>query len=211
MTNQAWFMLVAFLVVLVALAYPLAIFIARLADCRPFGGPIGAFERVILRAAGVDGGEMTWIRYAVDLLLFNALGVLVVYLVQRLQLWLPLNPQGFANISADTPSTPRSVSSPTPTGRAMRGESTMSYFTQMAALAVQNFLSAATGIAVAFALIRGFARRPRRTHRQFLGRLTRSTLYVLLPLSLVLAGAVHGPGGHPEFRSLQGRDAPSRA
>ena len=91
--------------------------------------------------------------------------------LQRLQSSLPLNPQALAGVSARTPrSTPRSASSPTPTGRATRGESTMSYLTQMLGLAVQNFLSAATGIAVAIALIRGFARHSAQDHRQFLGR-----------------------------------------
>src|SRR5882672_7094856 len=101
---------------------------------------------------------MGWKRYALALLLFNALGALLLYLLQRLQAWLPLNPQHFANVSPDS-SFNTAVSFTTNTNwQGYSGESTMSYVTQMAGLAVQNFLSAATGIAVAIVLIRGFAR-----------------------------------------------------
>ena len=94
-------MLALYLAVLIALAFPLAIFMARIADARPMRGPVGAFERLLYRAAAVDPAhDMPWTQYAVAVLLFNALGALVVYALQRLQVWLPLNPQGFANVSA---------------------------------------------------------------------------------------------------------------
>jgi K+-transporting ATPase ATPase A chain len=195
MSGQAWFALALFLAVLTALAYPLAIGLARIANPAPCGGIVGRFERGIYRVAAVDPAQdMPWTRYAVALLLFNALGVLIVYLVQRLQVWLPLNPQAFANIAPDS-AFDTAVSFVTNTNwQAYAGESTMSYFTQMLALAVQNFFSSATGIAVAFALIRGFARRSAQGIGNFWVDLTRSTLYILLPLSLLLAVIFMGQG-----------------
>ena len=195
MTGQAWFTLALFLGVLVALAYPLAIYLARIADAKPIGGICGKVERLIYRASGIDAAQdMPWTRYAVALLLFNALGVVVVYLVQRLQVWLPLNPQTLANVTPDS-AFDTAVSFVTNTNwQGYAGESTMSYFTQMIALAVQNFFSAASGLAVAFALMRGFARRSSQGIGSFWVDLTRGTLYVLLPLSLLLAIVFMGQG-----------------
>jgi K+-transporting ATPase ATPase A chain len=195
MSGQAWFTLALYLGVLAALAYPLAIFMARIANPAPIGGMAGKLERIIYRAAGVDAAQdMPWTRYAVALLLFNALGVAVVYLAQRLQVWLPWNPQALPNLTPDSAFN-TAVSFVTNTNwQGYSGESTMSYFTQMAALAVQNFLSAATGLAVAFALIRGFARRSAQGIGNFWVDLTRATLYILLPLSLVLAVIFMGQG-----------------
>jgi potassium-transporting ATPase potassium-binding subunit len=193
MGGQAWFMLVLFLVVLVALSFPLSAYMTRISDANhadytPISGWIGRIERLIYRAAGVhESQDMSWTRYAVALLLFNAVGALAVYLLQRAQFWLPLNPQHFANISADSAFN-TAVSFATNTNwQGYAGEATMSYLTQMLALSVQNFLSAATGMAVAFALIRGFARRSAQGIGNFWVDLTRSTLYVLLPLSLCVA------------------------
>jgi potassium-transporting ATPase potassium-binding subunit len=195
MSAQAWFTLVLFLGVLAAASYPLAIYLARIGDPAPIGGIVGRLERIIYRAAGVDAAQdMPWTRYAVSLLLFNALGVAVVYLAQRLQVWLPLNPQAMANVTPDSAFN-TAVSFVTNTNwQGYSGESTMSYLTQMVALAVQNFVSAATGIAVAFALIRGFARRSAQGIGNFWVDLTRSTLYILLPLSLLLAVLFMGQG-----------------
>ena len=195
MSGQAWFTLVLFLGVLAAASYPLAIYLARIGDPAPIGGIVGRLERVIYRAAGVDAAQdMPWTRYAAALLLFNALGVAVVYLAQRLQVWLPLNPQAMANVTPDSAFN-TAVSFVTNTNwQGYSGESTMSYLTQMAALAVQNFVSAATGIAVAFALIRGFARRSAQGIGNFWVDLTRGTLYILLPLSLLLAVIFMGQG-----------------
>ncbi len=195
MSAQAWSTLILYLGVLAALGYPLAIYLARIGNPAPIGGIVGKLERIIYRAAGVDAAQdMPWTRYAVSLLLFNALGVAVVYLAQRLQIWLPLNPQALANVTPDS-AFDTAVSFVTNTNwQGYSGESTMSYFTQMVALAVQNFLSAATGLAVAFALIRGFARRSAQGIGNFWVDLTRSTLYILLPLSLALAVIFMGQG-----------------
>jgi K+-transporting ATPase ATPase A chain len=191
-SGQAWFALALFVAVLIAIAYPLAIYMARIGEATdsgytPIKGLVGNVERFIYRVAGIDVAEdMAWTRYAIAVLLFNALGALAVYLLQRTQLWLPLNPQAFANVSADS-SFNTAVSFATNTNwQAYSGEATMSYLTQMLALAVQNFLSAATGISVAFALIRGFARRSAQGIGNFWVDLTRSTLYILLPLSFCL-------------------------
>jgi len=209
MTAQAWLALLIFLAVLTALAYPLSIYISRIADPLPIGGIAGSIEHAIYRVAGVDSKDMTWTRYAICLLLFNALGVVVVYLVQRLQLWLPLNYQHLANVSGDS-AFDTAVSFVTNTNwQGYAGESTMSYFTQMLALAVQNFLSAATGISVAFALIRGFARRSAAGIGNFWVDLTRCTLYLLLPLSLLVAvlfmaqGAIQNFDDYKQVRTLE--------
>jgi K+-transporting ATPase ATPase A chain len=204
MSGQAWFTLLLFLAVLVALAYPLGIYMARIADAAPIGGVIGKLERGIYRAAGVDPAhDMPWTRYAVAVLLFSAVGVVVVYLMQRLQVWLPLNPQSMANITADS-ALNTAVSFVTNTNwQGYGGESTMSYLTQMVALAVQNFVSAATGIAVAFALIRGFARRSAQGIGNFWVDLTRGTLYILLPLSILLAVVFMGQGVIQNFETYK--------
>jgi K+-transporting ATPase ATPase A chain len=195
MTGHAWFTLLLFLGVLGASSYPLGIYLARIADAAPIGGPFGKLERALYRVAGVDAGQdMPWTRYAVSVLLFNAFGVVVVYVVQRLQLWLPLNPQGMPNVSADS-AFDTAVSFVTNTNwQGYAGESTLSYFTQMLALTCQNFFSAATGMAVAFALIRGFARRSAQGIGNFWVDLARSIGYVLLPLSLALAVIFMGQG-----------------
>jgi potassium-transporting ATPase potassium-binding subunit len=153
------------------------------------------FEALLYRLSGIDAGEeMPWTQYAIALLLFNVLGGLVVYGLQRLQLFLPLNPQRFAAVSPDS-SFNTAVSFITNTNwQGYSGESTMGYLVQMAGLAVQNFLSAATGIAVAIALIRGFARHTAATIGSFWVDVTRATLYVLLPLSVVLALALASQG-----------------
>jgi K+-transporting ATPase ATPase A chain len=153
------------------------------------------FEALLYRLSGIDPGEeMPWTQYAIALLLFNVLGGLIVYGLQRLQLALPLNPQGFAAVSPDS-SFNTAVSFITNTNwQGYSGESTMGYLVQMAGLAVQNFLSAATGLAVAIALIRGFARHTVTTIGNFWVDVTRSTLYVLLPLSVVLALALASQG-----------------
>lgn len=195
MSGQPWFMVALFLAVLLALAVPLSKYIARMAHAAPLSGWAGVPERLLYRAAGVDqSADMPWSRYAVALLLFNALGAVVVYGLQRAQAWLPLNPQVFANVSPDSAFN-SAVSFVTNTNwQGYSGESTMSYLTQMLAFTVQNFLSAATGMAVAFALIRGFARRSAQGVGNFWVDLTRSTLYVLLPISLLVAVIFMGQG-----------------
>ena len=206
MTAQALTQLILFLSVLIALAYPLSAWMARIADSRPIDGIVGKFERLIYRIAGVDPAtDMAWTKYAVAVLLFNALGVIVVFLIQRFQAWLPLNPASMANISSDS-AINTAVSFVTNTNwQGYAGESTMSYLTQMLALSVQNFFSAATGISVAYALIRGFARRTAQGIGNFWVDLTRSTLYVLLPVCLIVAAIFMAQGVIQNFDAY--RDA----
>lgn len=149
---------------------------------------LGAPERLIYRLSGVDPkSEMGWKSYALALLLFNAIGVFFVFLLQILQAWLPLNPEQLASVTWDSAFN-TAVSFVTNTNwQGYSGETTMSYFTQMTGLAVQNFVSAATGIAVVIALIRGFARSNTDRIGNFWVDLTRCTLYLLMPISLVLA------------------------
>src|SRR5260370_39379010 len=129
---------------------------------------------------------MSWKQYALGLLLFNALGALALYALQRWQAWLPLNPQKFPGLSLDS-SFNTAVSFITNTNwQGYSGESAMSYLTQMAGLTVQNFLSAASGIVVAMALIRGFAHHSAKSIGNFWADITRPTLYILLPLSTLV-------------------------
>jgi K+-transporting ATPase ATPase A chain len=186
-----------FFVLLLAMSWPLGILLARVAE----GGRVRGFgwlhrvEAALYRAAGVDAAAgMDWKSYAFALLAFNALGTLAVYVLQRVQAWLPLNPQGLANVGPDSAfNTAVSFVSNT-NWQGYGGEQTMSYLTQMLALTCQNFFSAATGIAVVFALIRGFSSKSARAIGNFWVDLTRSTLYVLLPLSLVFAVFLMGQG-----------------
>ena len=196
--------LVLYLVVLLVLAHPLASYMARIADATPIRGVVGDFERLFYRASGIDPThDMPWTQYAVAVLLFNALGMLVVYGLQRLQVWLPLNPQAMANVSADSAFN-TAVSFVTNTNwQGYSGESTMSYATQMLALAVQNFFSAASAIAVAFALIRGFARRSAQGIGNFWVDMTRSTVYLLLPISVVIATIFMAQGSIQNFDSYK--------
>jgi K+-transporting ATPase ATPase A chain len=190
MISNLVFQSVLYLVVLLVLAKPLGEFMARvLVGERSFLTPaLGWLERLTYKASGVDPKhEMRWTEYALAVLIFNALGVLVVYVIQRAQGMLPLNPAGLGAVSPDS-SWNTAVSFATNTNwQGYGGESTMSYFTQMAALAVQNFISAATGIAVLAALIRGFARKQTASIGNFWADLTRSSVYILLPLSFVFA------------------------
>ena len=179
-----------YLVVLLALAKPLGEFMARVlaGELTLLTPAFGWLERLTYRASGVDPQrEMRWTEYAAVTLIFNLVGLLVVYLIQRTQAVLPLNPAGLGAVSPDSSwNTAVSFASNT-NWQGYGGESTMSYLTQMVALSVQNFVSAATGIAVLAALIRGFARKQMATIGNFWADLTRSTLYILLPLSFVLA------------------------
>ncbi|HVS77575.1 MAG TPA: potassium-transporting ATPase subunit KdpA, partial [Steroidobacteraceae bacterium] len=190
MTGQSLGLLVLFLAVTLLCVKPLGLYMADVMEGRPIWPiRVGArLEALIYRLCGVDPGEeMGWRRYAISLLLFNALGGLLVYGLQRLQYWLPLNPEHFPGVSPDS-SFNTAVSFITNTNwQGYSGESTMSYLTQMAGLAVQNFLSAATGVVVAAALIRGLARHSAKAIGSFWADMTRSTLYVLLPIAFVLA------------------------
>jgi len=205
-------LLLFFLGLLLLATPPLGSYIARVMEGRAglatrVGGPI---ERGIYRVCGIDArADMTWKQYAIALLLFNILGAGVVYALQRLQGWLPLNPQHFTAVSPDS-SFNTAVSFITNTNwQGYAGESTMGYLVQMAGLAVQNFLSAATGIAVAIALVRGFARHNASGIGNFWVDLTRSTLYLLLPFSVALAlvlaanGVIQNLDGYREATTIE--------
>jgi potassium-transporting ATPase potassium-binding subunit len=197
MNLNSLFQIVFYLVVLLLLAKPLGSFMAKVYQGeRTFlDRLLGPVERFIYRISGVVAdGEMNWKTYAIAALVFNILGLLVVYAVQRLQAFLPLNPQGLAAITPDSSwNTAVSFASNT-NWQGYGGEVTMSYFSQMIALTVQNFVSAATGMAVLVALIRGFVRHTSKGIGNFWVDLTRSMLYILLPLSIVLSLALVSQG-----------------
>ena len=183
-------LLVLYLAVLFAVAPFLGRYMRRALEegdyrLTAWGRPL---ERALYRLAGVRAdAEMGWKQYAIAVLVFNVLGVVFGYAIQRLQGMLPLNPQAFGAISPDS-SFNTAISFVSNTNwQGYAGDSTMSYLTQMLALTLQNFVSAATGIAVVFALIRGFARHGAATLGNFWVDLVRTTLYVLLPLSLITA------------------------
>jgi K+-transporting ATPase ATPase A chain len=190
MTPSSWFQLIFYIVVLLVLAKPLGTFMANVYEGKhTFLDPVLApVERLTYRLSGVHAEqEMNWKMYALTVMLFNVLGLLVVYGLQRLQAFLPLNPQNFAAVTPDS-SWNTAVSFATNTNwQGYGGETTMSYLSQMLALAVQNFLSAATGMAVMVALIRGIARHTTKDIGNFWVDLTRTTLYILLPLATVWA------------------------
>jgi K+-transporting ATPase ATPase A chain len=206
MTIPSLFQLFLYVAVLILLAKPLGTYMARVYQGeRTFLDPVlRPIERLVYRASGVQmDQEMGWKTYAVAMLLFSVLGVLVVYALQRLQGVLPLNPQGLGGVTPDS-SWNTAVSFATNTNwQGYGGEVTMSYLTQMLALTVQNFVSAATGMAVLAALIRGIAGHNARTVGNFWIDLTRSTLYILLPLAFVLAVALVSQGVVQTFRGYQ--------
>jgi K+-transporting ATPase ATPase A chain len=186
----SWLQLIFYVVVLIALAKPLGLYMTRVYEgertiLTPVLRPV---EKVIYRLSGIHSNEeMNWKVYAIAMLLFNGLGLLAVYALQRLQGFLPLNPAGFGAVSPDS-SWNTAVSFATNTNwQGYGGETTMSYLTQMAALTTQNFVSAAAGMAVLVAMIRGITRHTAKTIGNFWVDLTRSTLYILLPLAFVLA------------------------
>ncbi|MBL8350459.1 MAG: potassium-transporting ATPase subunit KdpA [Burkholderiaceae bacterium] len=185
--------LIAYLAILPLLAWPLARMMEAVMQGRFARGR--QIEAPLFRVAGIDAErEQPWLSYAVGLLVFNGLGVLAVYALQRLQAVLPLNPQAMAAVSPDS-AFDTAISFVTNTNwQGYGGESTMSYLTQMLALTVQNFLSAATGIVVVVALIRGFARHSAQAVGNVWIDLTRATLWILLPLSFVFALVLAGLG-----------------
>ncbi len=203
MTANDYLQISLYLGVLLLLVKPLGSYMALVFADTPnavtrFGAKV---ENLLYRVGGVrKDEEMSWKRYALAMLIFNIAGLLVVYFLQRAQSWLPLNPQQLGAINPDL-SLNTAISFATNTNwQAYSGESTLSYFTQMLGLGVQNFLSAATGIAVLIALIRGFTRRTTSTIGNFWVDLTRSTLYVLLPLSFVLAAVLMAQGVPQNFK-----------
>ncbi len=192
-----------FLAVLLALVKPLGFYMARVYEGKPCGlsCAVGRLERLIYCLSGIDPREeMAWTAYAKAMLIFNFLGFSAAYALQRMQHFLPLNPEHFAAVPPDLAMN-TAVSFATNTNwQSYGGETTLSYLTQMLGLTVQNFVSAATGMAILVALIRGFARHSSQTIGNFWYDLTRSTLYVLLPLSFVMAIALVSQGVVQTFR-----------
>ena len=190
MTLNGIFQIVFYMAVLILLAKPLGAFMARVYQReKTFLDPVlGPLERFIYRVSGINADEeYDWKENAVAMLVFNFLGFLAVYALQRLQQFLPFNPQGMVAVTPDSSfNTAVSFASNT-NWQGYGGETTMSYLTQMAGLTVQNFVSAATGMALLILIIRGFARHSAKTLGNFWVDLTRTTLYILLPLSIVLA------------------------
>ncbi|PPC90006.1 MAG: potassium-transporting ATPase subunit KdpA [Methylobacter sp.] len=190
MTLSGLFQIALYLTVLLLLVKPLGGYMARIYLGQPvlLNRVFGRLEVWLYRLSGIDAAAaMSWRQYTVSLLVFNAIGLLAVLALQRLQAGLPLNPQQFPAVSWDSAfNTAASFASNT-NWQGYSGETTLSYLTQMLGLSVQNFLSAATGMAVLVALVRGFSARNADTIGNFWVDMTRGTVYILLPLSLVLA------------------------
>ncbi len=190
MTISGWAMILLFLALFVALAKPVGAWLFALygGENMPMARVIGPVERGFYKLAGIDGSrDQTWVGYAVAVLMFNIAGIGSLFAILKLQWYLPLNPQGFSGMESWLAFN-TAVSFITNTNwQNYGGETTLSHFSQMAGLTVHNFLSAATGIAVAFAFIRGFARASVQGIGNFWADMTRVTLYLLLPASVVLA------------------------
>ena len=189
MTANGWFQILVFLALIFLVTKPLGVFMARVFSReKTFMDPVlRPMERLLYRVTGVDEDhEMRWTEYAISMLLFSVVSMILLYLIQRLQGFLPFNPQKFGAVSPPHVAFNTAASFTTNTNwQAYSGESTMSYFTQMAGLAYHNFASAAMGIALAIAFIRGIARRQMQTIGNFWVDLVRSSLWVLLPFCIV--------------------------
>jgi potassium-transporting ATPase potassium-binding subunit len=191
MTINGWLQIIVFLALIFAVTKPMGVFMARVfARERTFLDPVlRPVERLLYRLTGVDEAhEMRWTEYATAMLLFSGVSMLVLYLIQRIQglSWMPFNPQHFAAVMPEHLAFNTAASFTTNTNwQVYSGETTMSYFTQMAGLAYHNFVSAATGIAVAIAFIRGIARRQMQTIGNFWVDMVRASLWVLLPFCVV--------------------------
>ncbi|HYM37620.1 MAG TPA: potassium-transporting ATPase subunit KdpA [Nitrospiraceae bacterium] len=197
MTLNGWLQLGLYIVVLLALVKPLGWYMARVYEGRPIGldWALGPLERGIYRLCGVRASnEMDWKTYSLAMLLFNGAGLLLLYILQRWQGFLSFNPQAFGAIPPDLAFNTAASFVTNTNWQAYGGETTLSYLTQVLGLTVQNFVSAATGMAILVALIRGLARKNAGTIGNFWMDLVRSTLYILLPLSLVLALALVSQG-----------------
>jgi potassium-transporting ATPase potassium-binding subunit len=213
MTLAGWVQIALFGVIIVLITRPLGGYMTRVFNGeRTFLSPVlRPVERAVYWCCGVDEKEeQHWLTYAVALLFFSVVGFVTLYPLQRLQWYLPFNPQGQTGVAPDLAFN-TSVSFVTNTNwQAYAGETTMSYLTQMAGLTVHNFVSSATGIALALALIRGFVRREAKTIGNFWVDLTRGTLYILLPISIVGAlflvwlGVPQNLGAYTEATTLEG-------
>src|SRR6266851_5175091 len=188
MTNNGWFQILFFLLVVLALTKPLGSFMTRVFNREktfldPFMRPI---EKLVYRLTGVDETkEMRWTEYSGAMLMFSGVTMFVLYLIQRLQNYLPLNPQKLAAVAPDLAFNTAASFTTNTNWQAYVPETTMSYLTQMAGLAYHNFISAAVGIALAIAIVRGIARREKNTIGNFWVDMTRAALWVLLPACIV--------------------------
>jgi K+-transporting ATPase ATPase A chain len=217
MTAIGWFQIVAFALVIFALTKPLGVYMFRVfeGEHRPLPRVFGPIERLLLRLCGVDDAkEQTWVQYTASLLVFSLIGVLVTYAIQRLQHVLPLNPARMPAVGpASAFNTAASFTTST-NWQGYAGEATMSYLSQMAGLAWHNFVSAAAGIGVALALARGLTRKVGESGHRTLGNfwvdLIRATVYVLLPISIVVGlalvamGVIQNLDGYAEVTTLEG-------
>jgi K+-transporting ATPase ATPase A chain len=217
MTAIGWLQIIAFALVVLAITRPLGSYLYRVfeGETQPLPRLFGPVERLLHRLCGVDPKkEQTWVQYTLSLLVFSAIGVLVTYGIERLQLRLPFNPQKFAGVEPALAFNTASSFVTNTNWQAYTGESTMSYLTQMAGLAWHNFTSAAAGIGVALALARGLTRRPGPDGAKTLGNfwvdVNRAILYVLLPISIVVAlflvsqGVIQNLSPYLEVTTLEG-------
>jgi len=190
MTANGWIQILLFLGLIFAVTKPLGVFMARVFNReRTFLDPIARpVERLLYRVTGVDENhEMRWTEYAVAMLLFSGVSMLVLYLIERVQQWMPWNPQKFGAVAQDLAFNTAASFTTNTNWQNYAGEATMSYLTQMAGLAYHNFTSAAVGIALAIAFVRGIARREKETIGNFWVDMTRSTLWLLLPMCVIYA------------------------
>jgi K+-transporting ATPase ATPase A chain len=197
MTVNGWFQILLFLVLIFAVTKPLGIFMARIFNReRTFLDPIARpLERLLYRVTGVDENhEMRWTEYAAAMLLFSGVSMLLLYLIERVQQWLPWNPQKFGALGQELAFNTAASFTTNTNWQNYAGEATMSYLTQMAGLAYHNFTSAAVGIALAIAFVRGIARREKETIGNFWVDMTRATLWLLLPMCMVYALALVSQG-----------------
>ena len=188
MTANGWFQIAFFTLLVLAVTKPLGVFMTRVFNReRTFLDPVlRPIERLIYRVTCVDENhEMRWTEYAVSVLLFSAVSMVALYLIMRLQAHLPFNPQKLASVAKDLSFNTAASFTTNTNWQAYTPETTMSYLSQMAGLAYHNFVSAAVGIALAIAFIRGIARREMQTIGNFWVDLVRSCLWVLLPISIV--------------------------
>src|SRR5262245_44517107 len=203
MTANGWMQIALYFAVVLLVTKPMGIFMARVFSReRTWLDPVmRPVEKLLYRITRVDEGrEMRWTEYSVAMLLFSGVSMLVLYLLERMQQWLPLNPQKLPAVPADLAFNTAASFTTNTNWQFYSGEQTMSYFTQMAGLAYHNFASAAVGIALAVAFIRGIARREKDTIGNFWVDITRASLWVLVPLSLVAALALVSQGVIQNFR-----------
>jgi K+-transporting ATPase ATPase A chain len=197
MTVNGWIQILLFLVLIFAVTKPLGVFMTRVFNReRTFLDPLGRpVERLLYRVTGVDENhEMRWTEYAVSMLMFSGVSMLLLYLIERVQRWLPWNPQKFGAVAQDLAFNTASSFTTNTNWQNYAGEATMSYLTQMAGLAYHNFTSAAVGIALAIAFVRGIARREKETIGNFWVDMTRATLWLLVPMCIVYALALVSEG-----------------